>query len=60
MVEPRHVAAVAENGVIGHDGELPWPSGPADRPLSRERLHATEYGRLTLKRGERTGESIRR
>ena len=60
MVELRHVAAVAGDGGIGHDGELPWPSGPADRPLSRERLHATEYGRLTLKRGERTGESIRR
>lgn len=25
------VAAVAENGVIGRDGELPWPSIPADK-----------------------------
>lgn len=25
------VAALAENGVIGTDGELPWPSIPADK-----------------------------
>ena len=32
------VAAVAENGVIGRDGELPWPSIPADRRQYRERI----------------------
>lgn len=32
------VAAVAENGVIGRDGELPWPSIPADRRQYRERV----------------------
>ena len=32
------VAAVAENGVIGQDGELPWPSLPADRRQYRERV----------------------
>jgi len=31
------VAAVAENGVIGDDGELPWPSIPADKRQYRER-----------------------
>ena len=32
------VAAVAENGVIGKDGELPWPSIPADRRQYRDRI----------------------
>jgi len=32
------VAAVAENGVIGRDGELPWPSIPEDRHQYRERI----------------------
>jgi dihydrofolate reductase len=32
------VAAVAENGVIGNDRELPWPSIPADRRQYRERV----------------------
>lgn len=32
------VAAVAENGVIGKGGELPWPSIPADRKQYRERI----------------------
>lgn len=32
------VAAVAENGVIGRDGELPWPSIPADRQQYRDRI----------------------
>lgn len=32
------VAAVAENGVIGKDGELPWPSIPADRRQYRSRI----------------------
>jgi dihydrofolate reductase len=32
------VAAVAENGVIGRDGEIPWPSIPADKQQYRERI----------------------
>ena len=32
------VAAVAENGVIGRDGELPWESIPADKAQYRERV----------------------
>lgn len=32
------VAAVAENGVIGQDGELPWPSIPADKRQYRNRI----------------------
>ncbi|MDR5671745.1 Dihydrofolate reductase [Halalkaliarchaeum sp. AArc-CO] len=32
------VAAVAENGVIGNDGELPWPSVPADKRQYRDRI----------------------
>jgi dihydrofolate reductase len=32
------VAAVAENGVIGRDGELPWPSIPADKRQYRDRI----------------------
>lgn len=32
------VAAVSENGVIGDDGEIPWPSVPADRRQYRERV----------------------
>jgi dihydrofolate reductase len=32
------VAAVAENGVIGHDGEIPWQSIPADKQQYRERI----------------------
>jgi len=37
-VELISVAAVAENGVIGRDGDLPWPSIPADRRQYRERV----------------------
>jgi len=37
-VELVSVAAVAENGVIGRDGELPWPSIPADKRQYRERI----------------------
>jgi dihydrofolate reductase len=37
-VELVSVAAVADNGVIGRDGELPWPSIPADRRQYRERI----------------------
>ncbi len=32
------VAALAENGVIGQDGELPWPSIPADKRQYRARI----------------------
>lgn len=32
------VAAVAENGVIGRDGEIPWPSIPEDREQYRRRI----------------------
>jgi dihydrofolate reductase len=32
------VAAVAENGVIGRNGELPWPNIPADRRQYRDRI----------------------
>lgn len=32
------VAAVAENGVIGRDGELPWASIPADKRQYRTRI----------------------
>jgi len=37
-VELITVAAVAENGVIGRDGELPWPSIPADKRQYRSRI----------------------
>lgn len=37
-MELSTVAAVAENGVIGRDGELPWPSLPADKRQYRERI----------------------
>ncbi|AFK19055.1 dihydrofolate reductase [Haloferax mediterranei ATCC 33500] len=32
------VAALAENHVIGRDGELPWPSIPEDKKQYRERI----------------------
>lgn len=32
------VAALADNRVIGDDGELPWPSIPADKRQYRERI----------------------
>ncbi len=32
------VAALDENRVIGEDGELPWPSIPADKQQYRERI----------------------
>lgn len=37
-VELISVAAVADNLVIGADGEIPWPSLPADRCQYRERV----------------------
>jgi len=44
------VAAVAENGVIGDSGELPWPSLPADKRQYRERVagHPVVLGRRTF------------
>jgi len=48
------VAAVADNGVIGDDGELPWPSIPADKQQYRQRI-ATDPVIL----GRRTYESMR-
>jgi dihydrofolate reductase len=44
------VAAVAENGVIGEDGELPWPSIPADKQQYRSRIadHPVILGRRTF------------
>ncbi len=44
------VAAVAENGVLGDDGELPWPSIPADKRQYRERIadDPVILGRLTF------------
>jgi len=37
-IELITVAAVAENGVIGKDGEIPWPSVPADKRQYRARI----------------------
>ncbi len=37
-MELSSVAAVAENLVIGDDGEIPWPSLPTDRRLYRARV----------------------
>ncbi len=48
------VAAVAENGVIGADGELPWSSIPADKRQYRERVASAP---VVL--GRRTFESMR-
>jgi dihydrofolate reductase len=44
------VAALAENRVIGSDGELPWPSIPADKAQYRERIadHPVILGRKTF------------
>jgi dihydrofolate reductase len=49
-VELVSVAAVAENGVIGRDGEIPWPSIPADRRQYRTRVadHPVILGRQTF------------
>ena len=48
------VAAVAENGVIGNDGEVPWPNLPEDVEQYRERV----AGSPTIL-GRRTFESMR-
>lgn len=44
------IAAVAENGIIGDDGELPWPSIPADKRQYRQRVagHPVVLGRRTF------------
>jgi dihydrofolate reductase len=44
------VAAVAENGVIGADGDIPWESIPADKTQYRERIagHPVILGRRTF------------
>jgi dihydrofolate reductase len=44
------VAAVADNGVIGADGGLPWPAIPADRRQYRARVagHPVVLGRRTF------------
>ncbi|SDJ78661.1 dihydrofolate reductase [Halovenus aranensis] len=44
------VAAVADNGVIGDDGALPWPSIPADKAQYRRRVadHPVVLGRRTF------------
>jgi dihydrofolate reductase len=44
------VAAVAENGVVGDDGELPWESIPADKRQYRRRIadHPVILGRRTF------------
>ena len=48
------VAAVAGNGVIGRDGELPWESIPADKQQYRERV-----ADAPVILGRRTFESMR-
>jgi len=53
-VELVSVAAVAANGVIGDDGELPWPSIPEDKRQYRERIRDAP---VIL--GRRTFESMR-
>ena len=44
------VAAVAENRVIGRDGEIPWPSLPADKQQYRDRIADSPVilGRVTF------------
>ncbi|MEF8799966.1 MAG: dihydrofolate reductase [Halolamina sp.] len=44
------VAAVAENGVIGKDGDIPWPNIPEDTQQYRERIadSAVIMGRVTF------------
>jgi dihydrofolate reductase len=48
------VAAVAANGVIGRDGELPWPSIETDKRQYRERIADSP-----VVMGRRTFESMR-
>lgn len=44
------VAAIADNLVIGRDGEIPWPSIPADREQYRDRVKDSPVilGRVTF------------
>ena len=53
------VAAVAENGVIGNDGEVPWPDLPEDVEQYRERVAGSPVilGRRTFEamRGDLPG-----
>lgn len=44
------VAALAENGVIGKDGEIPWPSLPEDKRQYRGRIADSPVilGRVTF------------
>ncbi len=44
------VAAIAENRVIGNDGEIPWPSLPEDRRQYRARIadNPVVLGRVTF------------
>lgn len=44
------VAAVAENGIIGEDGDIPWPNIPADTQQYRERIADSPVimGRVTF------------
>jgi dihydrofolate reductase len=44
------VAALAENRVIGREGELPWPSIPADKRQYRDRIADSPVilGRVTF------------
>ncbi|WP_144905507.1 dihydrofolate reductase [Halobellus captivus] len=48
------VAAVADNGVIGRDGDLPWKSVPADKRQYRRRV-----ADAPVVLGRRTFESMR-
>jgi dihydrofolate reductase len=48
------VAAVAENSVIGRNGELPWPSIPADK-----RQYRTRIADWPVVLGRRTVDSMR-
>lgn len=48
------VVAMAENRVIGHEGELPWPSIPADKRQYRDLVSDD-----TVILGRRTFESMR-
>jgi len=49
-MELASVAALAENRVIGREGDLPWPSIPADREQYRARIADAPVilGRLTF------------
>jgi dihydrofolate reductase len=48
------VAALAQNGVIGREGDLPWPSIPSDKRQYRNRIADS-----TVILGRRTFDSMR-